>query len=76
MVLTVDCAYLGRRLNEYRNDFQLPDHLTFPNLPEGINPHQFVQQDPRTAYDRAFTWESVKKLGSITTMQVYLKGSE
>lgn len=76
-MLTVDCAYLGRRLNEYRNDFQLPEHLAFPNLPEGINPHNFVDavHDPRLAYDRAFTWESVKKLVACTSMQVFLKGS-
>ncbi|BEJ12495.1 hypothetical protein CspHIS471_0209550 [Cutaneotrichosporon sp. HIS471] len=74
LVLTVDCAYLGRRLNEYRNDFTLPEHLTFPNLPPGINPYNFVQSDPRTAYDRAFTWDKVEKIVKSTSMQVYLKG--
>lgn len=67
---------LGRRLNEYRNGFSLPQHLQFPNLPEGIDPHCSTGYDPRRAYDRSFTWDKVKRLVASTTMQVYLKGSE
>ncbi|KAF9635037.1 putative fmn-dependent dehydrogenase family protein [Lasiodiplodia theobromae] len=36
--LTVDCPVLGMRLNEYRNNFAMPDDMTFPNLTE--NPDQ------------------------------------
>jgi len=30
--LSVDVPLLGRRLNEFRNDFQLPDGMEWPNL--------------------------------------------
>jgi len=32
LFLSVDVPVLGRRLNEYRNDFALPDGLDFPNI--------------------------------------------
>lgn len=30
--VSVDVPVLGRRLNEMRNDFSLPEDLTFPNI--------------------------------------------
>lgn len=30
--LSVDTPCLGRRLNEYRNNFRLPDDMSWPNL--------------------------------------------
>ena len=30
--MSVDVPILGRRLNEYRNNFTLPDQLAFPNI--------------------------------------------
>jgi (S)-2-hydroxy-acid oxidase len=30
--LSVDVPMLGRRLNEYRNDFTIPENLAWPNL--------------------------------------------
>jgi (S)-2-hydroxy-acid oxidase len=32
LFLSVDCPYLGKRLNEYRNGFILPEHMCWPNL--------------------------------------------
>ena len=32
LFLSVDVPVLGRRLNEFRNDFTLPDELSFPNI--------------------------------------------
>lgn len=32
LFLSVDVPVLGRRLNEYRNDFTLPPELDFPNI--------------------------------------------
>jgi (S)-2-hydroxy-acid oxidase len=77
LVLTVDCAILGRRLNEYRNEFALPRTLALPNLPPGVDVHnQVAGDDPRLNYDNGFTWEKVKRLIASTSMPVYLKGSE
>lgn len=77
LVLTLDCALLGRRLNEYRNEFAVPQNLTLPNLPPGVDVHNSVMgTDPRLNYDNGFTWDKVKKLIASTTMPVYLKGSE
>lgn len=77
LVLTVDCACLGRRLNEYRNEFCLPRNLALPNLPPGVDVHSSVAgDDPRMNYDNGFTWEKVKRLIASTAMPVYLKGSE
>ncbi len=49
LFLSVDVPVLGRRLNEYRNEFTLPDHLDFPNIlssglkefAEGENSHDY-----------------------------------
>lgn len=30
--MSVDVPVLGRRLNEFRNDFTLPEQLAFPNI--------------------------------------------
>jgi (S)-2-hydroxy-acid oxidase len=35
LFLSVDVPVLGRRLNEMRNNFTLPEHLTFPNILSG-----------------------------------------
>lgn len=32
ILLSVDTPLLGRRLNEYRNNFVLPDDMAWPNL--------------------------------------------
>lgn len=49
LFLSVDVPVLGRRLNEYRNEFTLPDELNFPNIlssglkefAEGENSHDY-----------------------------------
>ncbi|GMK54820.1 hypothetical protein CspeluHIS016_0114060 [Cutaneotrichosporon spelunceum] len=75
LVLTVDSACLGRRLNEYRNEFCIPATLPLPNLPPGVDVHNPVaSSDPRSSYDNAFTWDKVKRLAASTSMPIYLKG--
>jgi (S)-2-hydroxy-acid oxidase len=37
LFLTVDAPYLGRRLNEFRNDFSMPKGMEFPNLFPGVD---------------------------------------
>lgn len=38
LFISVDVPMLGRRLNEYRNDFSMPVDLKSPNLQEGDQP--------------------------------------
>lgn len=73
LFISVDCPWLGRRLNEFRNTFSLPEHLGFPNVP-GIDPHNMVTADERVAYDAGLLWEHVAWLKSQTKLQIWLKG--
>ncbi|GAA5915162.1 hypothetical protein JCM6882_001126 [Rhodosporidiobolus microsporus] len=73
--MTVDCAILGRRLNEARNNFTLPDDLVLPNLPEDLPWKDVTNNDPRLDYDDALTWESLLPWArSVTKMEIWLKG--
>ncbi|CZR59698.1 related to glycolate oxidase [Phialocephala subalpina] len=38
ILLTVDGVVLGRRLNEFRNSFTLPEGITFPNIESDSDP--------------------------------------
>lgn len=48
--MTVDCAILGRRLNEARNSFALPEDLDLPNLPADLPWRDVTNDDERLAY--------------------------
>uniref|UniRef100_A0A060T3Y3 Oxidase FUB9 n=1 Tax=Blastobotrys adeninivorans TaxID=409370 RepID=A0A060T3Y3_BLAAD len=73
LFLSVDCPWLGRRLNEMKNSFALPPHLSFPNYP-WINSSTMVSADDRTQYDASLTWDYIAKLKKHTKMQIWLKG--
>ncbi|KXH39032.1 hypothetical protein CNYM01_05511 [Colletotrichum nymphaeae SA-01] len=78
--LSVDTPLLGRRLNEYRNNFCLPDGIEWPNLlsdgkselsgnekdGQSSNRHDF---DPSLDWDSAIPW-----LKKHTKLQLWLKG--
>ncbi|GAA5874320.1 hypothetical protein JCM8547_007562 [Rhodosporidiobolus lusitaniae] len=73
--MTVDCAILGRRLNEARNNFTLPDDLVLPNLPADLPWKDVTNDDPRLDYDSALTWETLLPWArSVTKMEIWLKG--
>lgn len=48
--VTVDCAVLGRRLNEARNNFTLPDHIELPHMPADCDWRNLVVEDDRLKY--------------------------
>jgi hypothetical protein len=50
VMITVDCAVLGRRLNEARNDFRIPEHLDLPCLPADCNWRDLVTDDDRLKF--------------------------
>ncbi|GKT67932.1 FMN-dependent dehydrogenase family protein [Colletotrichum tofieldiae] len=78
--LSVDTPLLGRRLNEYRNNFHLPDGVEWPNLlsdgkselsgetrdGQAVSRHDF---DPSLDWDSAIPW-----LKQHTKLQLWLKG--
>lgn len=37
LILTLDAPYLGRRLNEFRNDFSMPKGMEYPNFFPGVD---------------------------------------
>lgn len=75
--LSVDVPMLGMRLNEYRNNFALPEDMSWPNL--GVSGGKRIEDsvtnldgygyDPSLDWDSALTW-----LRSHTKMQIWLKG--
>ena len=78
--LSVDTPLLGRRLNEYRNNFVLPDDMEWPNLlsdgkselsgqdkdRDSPSKHDF---DPSLDWDTAIPW-----LREHTKLELWLKG--
>lgn len=73
LFVSVDTPWLGRRLNELRNSFELPDHLGFPMYP-WMNAHKMLSDDKRTKFEAGLTWDFVRYLKSKTSLQIYLKG--
>jgi len=80
MFISVDVPVLGRRLNEMKNDFTLPEDLAFPNiLSTGgaeFSPKDEVREDGPQAFDDTLEWEEVipwlkENAGS---MEIWLKG--
>lgn len=74
LFVTVDCPWLGRRLNEFKNTFSLPSTLKFPNIPEIDEPQSMVTTDERIAYDAALIWQKIQYFKQHTKMQIWLKG--
>ncbi|TIA87109.1 hypothetical protein E3P99_03389 [Wallemia hederae] len=70
--LTIDCPYLGRRLNETYNDFELPPHLSLPNLPPSDG--NMLVRDSRIEYDDHLDWEGIKRFRESTSCEIWLKG--
>lgn len=75
LLVTLDCARLGRRLNEYRNAFVLPRGLEFPNMFPGVDVTTMADGDDRMAYDDSIEWADMMKfLRETTKMQIWAKG--
>ncbi|KAJ5738950.1 hypothetical protein N7493_002105 [Penicillium malachiteum] len=70
LFLSVDVPVLGKRLNEYRNEFRIPEDMTYPNiLSSGAD------TSDRTDYDPTLDWESaIPWLRKHTSLPIWLKG--
>lgn len=73
LFVSVDCPWLGRRLNEHKNDFSYPPHLQWPQVPH-MNTAAMVSNDLKTQYETNMHWGLIKWLKSHTKMQVWIKG--
>ncbi|KAJ4241532.1 hypothetical protein NW757_012231 [Fusarium falciforme] len=78
--LSVDTPCLGRRLNEYRNNFTLPDGLEWPNLlSNGRDELGSLEDNPEAPskhdYDPSIDWNStIPWLRKHTKMEIWIKG--
>ncbi|XP_077202015.1 2-Hydroxyacid oxidase 2 isoform X2 [Paroedura picta] len=75
VVLTVDVPYTGKRRDDFRNNFQLPPHMSVKNL-EGV----FEDRDrseyglPANSMEPRLGWEDIHWLRSLTHLPIILKG--
>ncbi|OBT84467.1 hypothetical protein VE02_06428 [Pseudogymnoascus sp. 03VT05] len=79
LFLSVDVPALGRRLNEMRNNFTLPESLTFPNILSGGSEEFAMSEEEKRngpkAFDDSLEWEEIVPwLKQNTTMEIWLKG--
>lgn len=80
--VSVDTPVLGRRLNEMRNNFTLPEDLAFPNIlssggDEFAGDVETRSEGPQ-AYDDRLEWEEIIPWlkANAGDMQVWLKGGK
>ncbi|KAF5502404.1 Oxidase FUB9 [Colletotrichum aenigma] len=87
ILLSADTPCLGRRLNEYRNNFSLPDGMSWPNLlsdgkselrasRDQIGKSDEVPAEPsKHDYGPSVNWDSlIPWLRQHTKLQIWVKG--
>ncbi|CAI7675479.1 unnamed protein product [Penicillium palitans] len=75
LFLTLDVPYLGRRLNEYRNKFAVPEGMEYPNLFPGVDVTNLEDGDDSMAYDSSMEWPQIMPFfRQHTKMQIWGKG--
>ncbi|KAJ5368419.1 uncharacterized protein N7496_008179 [Penicillium cataractarum] len=70
LFLSVDVPVLGKRLNEYRNEFRIPEDMEYPNiLSSGGDTSDRTNYDPSLDWETALPW-----LRKHTSLPIWLKG--
>ncbi|KAI4595526.1 hypothetical protein KJ359_006872 [Pestalotiopsis sp. 9143b] len=77
--LSVDTPLLGRRLNEYRNNFSLPEDMEWPNLQSSgrdeLSGKENTDAASRHDFDPSLDWNTaIPWLRQNTKLQLWLKG--
>ncbi|NXE91529.1 HAOX1 oxidase, partial [Menura novaehollandiae] len=81
--VTVDTPYLGRRVADVRNKFQLPPHLRLKNFSSSdlafSSGKDFGENSGLAVYvaeaiDASVSWEDIKWLRGLTSLPIVLKG--
>lgn len=60
MFISVDTPCLGRRLNEFRNNFTLPQDLAFPNILSSGGDEFAANPETKESGPQAFGRESLR----------------
>ncbi|KAL4924847.1 alpha-hydroxy acid oxidase [Aspergillus undulatus] len=75
LFVTLDAPYLGRRLNEYRNNFDVPKGMEYPNLFPGVDVTNLEDGDESMTYDTSMTWPSLLPFfRKHTALKIWGKG--
>ncbi|KAJ5992227.1 FMN-dependent dehydrogenase [Penicillium sp. IBT 35674x] len=75
VLVTLDVPWLGRRLNEFRNNFSLPHGMEYPNLFPGVDVTNLEDGDDSMAYDSSLQWEDIMPFfRKYTRMEIWGKG--
>ncbi|XP_068135727.1 2-Hydroxyacid oxidase 1 [Hyperolius riggenbachi] len=81
--LTVDTPYLGRRLDDVRNRFQLPPHLRMKNFDsedlafsskQGYGDDSGLAVYVSQAIDASIKWDDIEWLKGLTSLPIVAKG--
>ncbi|MEE6474403.1 hypothetical protein FKM82_010367 [Ascaphus truei] len=81
--LTVDTPYLGRRLEDVRNKFQLPPHLRMKNFDtedlafsskQGYGENSGLAVYVAQAIDASIKWDDIEWLKGLTSLPIVAKG--
>ncbi|NXC82605.1 HAOX1 oxidase, partial [Cercotrichas coryphoeus] len=81
--VTADTPYLGRRLADVRNKFQLPPHLRLKNFSSSdlafssgkdIGENSGLAVYVAEAIDATINWQDIKWLRGLTSLPIVLKG--
>lgn len=73
VIITVDTPWVGRRLSEFKNPFNLSRFLNFPNFPE-MTQKRMLSLDEKHQLKMDLTWEYIKFLKSKTSLKMWIKG--
>ncbi|KAJ1863321.1 Hydroxyacid oxidase 1 [Coemansia sp. RSA 2703] len=90
LAVTVDTPFLGRRLADIRNKFQLPPHLTMANFADPSKAHVGAADHPQSSstaenssglatyvadqIDPTLSWDHIKWVKSVSRIPVLVKG--
>ncbi|KAJ8132307.1 hypothetical protein O1611_g1311 [Lasiodiplodia mahajangana] len=75
LLLTIDAPYLGRRLNEFRNDFSMPKGMEYPNLFPGVDVTNLENSGDSMAYDDSSEWpDLIDFFRKHTKLELWAKG--
>ncbi|XP_053565309.1 2-Hydroxyacid oxidase 1 isoform X2 [Bombina bombina] len=81
--LTVDTPYLGRRLDDVHNKFQLPPHLRMKNFEtedlafsskKGYGENSGLAVYVAQAIDSSISWDDIEWLKGLTSLPIVAKG--
>ncbi|XP_062981383.1 2-Hydroxyacid oxidase 1 [Elgaria multicarinata webbii] len=81
--VTVDTPFLGKRLDDVRNKFQLPSHLRMKNFEtndlafsseKGYGENSGLSVYVAEAIDPSINWEDLKWLRGLTSLPIVAKG--